>query len=211
MGNLDYQFFYRRNLPHYQPPGATLFMTFRLAGSMPKEVLDRLIEEAERIDKELAGITDKYEQTRRADFEQQRLFEKWDKALDTPTAGPMWLKEHRIATLVAESLHYRDKEVYDLDAYCIMSNHVHVVCKPLEISDGGFQPISKIMHSLKRHSARQANLILEREGEFWQHENYDHAVRSEAELSRIIQYVVNNPVQAGLAEKPKDWKWTYSK
>jgi putative transposase len=54
-------------------------------------------------------------------------------------------------------------------------------------------------------------LILEREGEFWQHENYDHVVRSEAELSRIIQYVVNNPVQAGLAEKPKDWKWTYSK
>jgi REP element-mobilizing transposase RayT len=67
------------------------------------------------------------------------------------------------------------------------------------------------MHSLKRHTAHEANLILGRDGTFWQHENYDHFARDEAELERIIKYVLYNPVKAGLVKEQKDWKWTYCK
>jgi len=65
------------------------------------------------------------------------------------------------------------------------------------------------MQSLKRYTAAKANKILVRRGPFWQHENYDHIVRNEHELERIIVYVLNNPVKAGLVKNRDDWKWNY--
>jgi len=185
MSTLEYQLFYRRHLPHIQPPGATLFITFRLAGSISTEVLQRLLTEAERGETVLARIPDPQERARRAYLEQRRLFGKWDTALDTAQSGPFLLCDPRIAELVTESLHHRDGQVYDLDAFCIMPNHVHMVYTPLPKADGTYHALSAIMHSLKRYTARQANLSLGREGSFWQRENYDHVVRDEAEWRRL--------------------------
>ena len=69
--------------------------------------------------------------------------------------------------------------------------------------------ISSIMHSLKRYVASEANQLLGREGTFWQHENYDHVVRDEGEWRRIVKYVINNPVAAGLVKQWEDWEWTF--
>ena len=71
--------------------------------------------------------------------------------------------------------------------------------------------MSTIMHSLKRRTAREANQLLNREGDFWQHENYDHSVRDDKERLRIVNYVLSNPVKAGLVYRPEDWEWTYCK
>ena len=209
MRNLEYRLFYRYHLPHYQPPGATLFVTFRLAGSIPRAVLAELLAERERVDATLARISDPAERRQRVDWENRRLFGLWDTALDTADQGPFWLREPAIANLVAESLHYRDGRVYTLDAYCIMPNHVHLVCTPLAKPDGTYHALAAILHSLKRYTARQANELLGREGQFWQHESYDHVVRDEDELRRIVTYVMNNPVKAGLATTWEDWPWTY--
>ena len=65
------------------------------------------------------------------------------------------------------------------------------------------------MTSIKGYTARQANLILERQGYFWQHESYDHIVRDPAELDRIRRYILNNPVKAGLVDEWRDWPWSY--
>jgi putative transposase len=208
---LRYQHAYRRHLPHFQPPGATLFVTFRLAGSIPSEAQEQLRLEAEQTDEILAGIADPDERARRAYLEQRRLFGRWDAVLDTAQSGPFWLRDLRIASLVAESLHYRDGQVYDLDAFCVMPNHVHLVFTPLSKMDGTHHALAAITHSLKRHTARQANLLLEREGSFWQHESYDHVVRDEAERERIVTYVLNNPVKAELVERWEEWEWTYCK
>jgi len=51
--------------------------------------------------------------------------------------------------------------------------------------------------------------VLNRSGTFWQHESYDHVVRGDKELIRIAEYVLNNPVKAGLCERWEDWKWNY--
>jgi putative transposase len=211
MGTLEYKLFYERHLPHYQPPGATLFTTTRLAGSIPAHVLEQLQVEARQIQARLDSILTAQARSQQAYVEQRRMFGRWDSVLHTVRNGPLWLREPRIADLVAESLLYQDGRVYDLDAYCVMPNHIHVVFTPLPRADGGYHAISAIMHSLKRHTARQANLVLAREGQFWQHENYDHVVRNEAEWRRIIEYVLNNPVQAGLVEHRQNWKWTYCK
>jgi REP-associated tyrosine transposase len=92
-----------------------------------------------------------------------------------------------------------------------MPNHIHIVFMPLEESKDKYYSLSKIMHSLKRHTAREANLILGREGAFWQHENYDHFARDDGELERIMKYVLYNPVKANLVPEQTDWKWSYCK
>jgi REP element-mobilizing transposase RayT len=211
MSTLDYQLFYRRHLPHIQPPGATLFVTFRLAGSIPAEVLEQLIKESRRIEAMLDKIPDPVERRRRAYEEQRRFFGKWDKALDTAQSGPFWLREDCIAAVVAESLHHLDNRKYELDAFCIMPNHGHLVFKPLPKADGRYHAMSAIMHSIKSFTANKANSLLGREGAFWQGESYDHVVRNEAEWRRIVNYVLNNPVAAGLVPRREDWKWSYCK
>lgn len=206
---LAYQLTYERHLPHIQPAGATLFVTFRLAGSLPQTTRDQLREEAERAQTALAGIADEPDYKQRQYKEQKRLFGRWDATLDQATNGPDWLRQQHIATLVSKALKYRNGLVYALDCYCIMPNHVHVVFTPLQKEDGTFHALSRIMHSLKRHTAREANKLLGRQGPFWQHESYDHYVRDDGELCRIRQYVINNPVKAGLADHWQAWPWTH--
>jgi hypothetical protein len=67
------------------------------------------------------------------------------------------------------------------------------------------------MHGMKRQSAWDVNTILGRKGAFWQVESYDHYVRNSDELARIVQYVLNNPVNAGLVDSWEVWPWTYWK
>jgi REP element-mobilizing transposase RayT len=208
---LSYKSYYRRQLPHIQPEGATVFITFRLADSLPVEVVARLREERDQAEKRINQIADGKERENQLDLEHRRYFGKWDDALDAFSCGEKYLSDARIADLVAESLHHRDGKVYDLNAFSVMPNHVHLVCTPLEEEQGLYFSLSKIMHSLKRHTAYESNLLLMRSGAFWQHENYDRYVRDEAELERIIKYVVYNPVKAGLVADWKSWKWKYSK
>ena len=207
----DHRFYYRRNLPHYQPKYATVFVTFRLAGSIPVTVLEQIAYAHSQAVKGLNQRSDAPDHKARLHEEQRRAFGKWDAALHTVSCGPRWLEDPRLADLVAESLRNLDGSHYDLLAYCVMPNHVHAVFTPLLNSDGTTHSLAAIMHSLKRHTARKANLILGRQGEFWQHENYDHVVRDEGECARIVAYVLNNPVKAGLVDEWQDWPWSYLK
>jgi REP element-mobilizing transposase RayT len=208
---LVYKFSYRRRLPHIQPAGATFFVTARLAGSLPVEVVERLRREREQTDLELEKIADQNERKERTYLESRRFFGKWDDALDKSNTNIKYLSDLRVADLVSESLYYRDNKVYELIAFCIMPNHIHVVFKPLEESKDKYYSLAKIMHSFKRHTAYEANLLLERNGEFWQHESYDHFARNEAELERIVKYVLYNPVKAGMVDDWTKWKWCYCK
>ena len=65
------------------------------------------------------------------------------------------------------------------------------------------------MHSLKSYTAKEANKVLNRTGEFWEHESYDHYVRDEAGHERIVKYILQNPVKAKLVENWQDWRWSY--
>lgn len=175
------------------------------------EVVERLMRERERINRELAKITNNKERTEKAYIESRRLFGKWDDELDKSTTDVKFLSDPRVADMVVESLHFRDGKVFDLIAFCIMPNHGHVVFTPLEESRDRYYSLSKIMHSFKRHTAHEANLILGRSGAFWQHESYDHFIRDNAELERVVKYVLYNPVKAGLVKEQTNWKWSYCK
>ncbi|MDE0424326.1 MAG: hypothetical protein OXN25_05620 [Candidatus Poribacteria bacterium] len=235
MNQFDYKSFYRRNLPHIQPPGATFFVTFRLAGSIPQVVFQRWKAEQDQLESEKlrrlelqnSECLTAVEQTI---FERKReWFRKFEKMLDIAQNGPVWLKDARIAKEVAERMHYLDGRLYHLDAYCIMANHVHIVFTPLPIQVSGvrqtesvltndhdaqtksscYNTLSSIMQSLKGYTARRANQVLNRHGTFWHHESYDHAVRNPDEWQRIITYILNNPVKVGLVGEWKEWQWSY--
>ena len=235
MNHFDYKSFYRRNLPHIQPPGATFFLTFHLAGSLPRSVLQQWKAEKLRLlnlESNSDRVTDErkiFEEKEKSDEWKRQWFRKIEKTLDDAQSGPVWLKDDQIAKVVADSMHYLDGKVYHLDAYCIMANHVHVVFTPLPIqplnvartfslrdNDNDAQTkslcyntLSSIMQSLKGYTARKANQRLGRRGAFWQHESYDHCVRNPNEWRRIITYVLNNPVKAGLVDDWEKWPWNY--
>ena len=211
MSNLEYRIFYRRNMPHYQPPGATLFITSRLANSIPRKVLEKIVTEADHQKHRIDQIENSEQQREELGSLRKLLFAKWDDALDNSKSGSLYLGDSRIAKIVFDSLCYRDGRVYELDAICIMPNHIHLVCKPLPTPDGEYHAISKIMHSFKRYTAIEANKIIGRKGQFWQHENYDHVIRNDTELHRVILYLINNPVKAGFVSSWEDWEWTYCK
>ena len=105
--------------------------------------------------------------------------------------------------------------LYKLWAYAVMPNHVHVLLQPKPVADLGegdavkFISLSNITKRLKGYSAREANKLLGRQGRsFWQTESFDHWPRDEDEFYRIIAYIENNPVKAGLANSPEHWPWS---
>jgi REP-associated tyrosine transposase len=69
--------------------------------------------------------------------------------------------------------------------------------------------VSEILQNLKRYTAVECNKLVHHSGSFWQHESYDHVVRNNGELNRIVKYVLYNPVKAGLCERWDDWEWSY--
>ena len=204
----------RRRLPHWYRPGAAHFVTYRLAGSLPAPALVRLREELKADLRRLRGPSNR---DRRA-VAHKHAFAAYDRLLHE-SAAVRHLADPRVAELVAGNLHHGDGRLYTLLAYCVMPNHVHAVFVPhepdderpepadLEIAPAG--PLTRIMHSLKSYTAHEANRILERTGPFWQRESYDHWVRDDEELLRVVEYVVRNPVTAGLAERFEDWPWTW--
>ena len=176
----------------------TLFVTCRLTGSLPQDVVTRLRQETDFVKVQLAKLGDDALRAEELYAEYRRAFGRFDRALDRADIGPTWLKEEAIARLMVDALHHRDGKQYELIAFCIMLNHLHIVFTPLQAESGEPVALETIMHSYKRYTAQQANKVLQREGEFWQHESYDHVARNADELERIVAYVADNPVKAGL-------------
>lgn len=218
--------FYRRHLPHWQPPGATFHVTFRLDGSLPRHAVEELRQRREEMEKELTRVKDTEAGSRlRKDF-RWKIFEKFEALLDGESRGPHWMNKPEIGEIVRNALHYYDRVRYDLIAFCVMPNHVHVIItsagspEPTSGDDGkgdgsgvpsNLYVVSEIFGSIKKYTARRASRILHRSGAFWQDESYDHVIRTQEELERTIEYVLNNPVKAGLVNSWEEWRWSYIK
>ncbi len=183
-------------LPHWTKDGAMYAVCFRLADSVPAHVLESW--QAER-----ASIMNAAQQQNRplTDVEINRLqelfSERVEKYLDAGH-GACWLRDPTIAKVVEGALQHFDGERYRLLAWCVMPNHVHVVVQPI-----GGSKLPDILHSWKRWTAREANKVLNRTGEFWQAEYYDHLVRNEAELRHVVEYAFENPEKSGF----EGWEW----
>ncbi|HLP78675.1 MAG TPA: PHP domain-containing protein, partial [Candidatus Paceibacterota bacterium] len=171
-----------RRLPHWQQEGATYFVTFRLADSLPREVYeDWRRERAEAL-----------RQVGQASSLSDELREKLESELDQGY-GECSLQDTGVAELVERALRHFDGERYLLGSYVIMPNHVHVLVRPVME-----HKLSDILHSWKSFTATEANKQLGRSGPFWQDESFDHIVRDEQQMERFHRYIVENPVKARL-------------
>ena len=186
------------NLPHWRRDGATYAVTFRLADSLPQDVLQRwkaereyTVRRAEQMGRPLSEI----ELCRLNELHSERV-EKW---LDQGH-GSCILRDGRVARLVRDAMMHFNGERYDLLAWCVMPNHVHAVLRTYPGRD-----LSKILLSWKGFTGKKARETLGTvgDGDFWQKEPYDHLVRDEQDLSHHIAYVLQNPLAAGLI----DWPW----
>ncbi len=128
----------------------------------------------------------------------------FDRLLDRASTGPLFFSKPEVGNMVVEALRYRESSLqhYQLHAWVVMPNHVHILITPLIA-------VSKLMHSLKLYTAAQANQLLSRTGQpFWQDESYDRLVRNDSEFQKVVRYIERNPVTAGLARIPEEFPWS---
>ena len=233
--------YYRRHLPHYQPEGETYHVVFRLAGSIPASVLEELRFQKDLEEKRRLKIENGHERDRLAREYHREYFKRYEQLLDGHLRGPFWLRKPEIAEIVAGSIKSLDKKKYDLIAFSIMPNHVHMVFElvrrfseptpngrdgvpsntaalrrasdPTTGNSGSVvsHRVTDIVGSIKKYTSLRANRVLGRRGAFWRSESYDHVIRDSAELDRTIEYVLMNPVRAGLCNDWREWKWSYVK
>ena len=199
----------RGYLPHLELADSIYFVTFRLAGTLPKKVVEELQEERrttlEIVKTQNRKLTDQ-EEARLKYLESTNIQRYLDKGI-----GNCWLKEPSVAEMVKESIHYFDGSRYVSHALCIMPNHLHWLLTPMCESNSSSRvdsPLISIMHSIKSYTSHQANKLLKRHGRFWSKEYYDHLVRSSEEFGRLLIYILENPVKAGLCRRWDEWPWT---
>ena len=172
----------RGYLPHRDESGLTQFVTFRLADSFP----EALRSEWEHLWK----IEDDRE--RRAELE----------AYLDKGRGECYLRRPEIAQLVENNLRQFSGDRYELCAWVVMPNHIHVLFKV------GTVPMAKIVGAWKKHTGRLANKLLGKQGAFWAEDYFDVFMRDAEHERKTVRYIENNPTKAKLVLDAKEWLWS---
>jgi REP element-mobilizing transposase RayT len=209
--------FRRRHLPHWDVAGHPFFITACLEGSLSAVGLKRIRQYREELEsrprpQDLSD--DEWEHRKH-----KLLFAFVDKLLDhgSPVTH---LTDDRQAEIVQNAFLHFAGERYKLFAFVVMPSHHHwlflpderwsveAVQRSRESKSGLRTPREIISHSIQSYTATMCNRVRGETGAYWQTETFDHWARDEAELLRIIQYIELNPVAAGLAARPEDWRWS---
>lgn len=186
---------FRRNLPHFYSKDTVYDVTFRLANTIPKHILQKYNDLKEQIIKQ---------------GKKNHINNLYNSYVDTYLGcidnSNNYLLINSIRKEVSSAIMYHDKKPCIIIAYCIMPNHVHLI---INTNNFPYTPLGKILGSIKQFSAKKANHILGKKGQFWHHENFDHQIRSKNELAEGIEYIKNNPVNAKLVLDWNNWEGTF--
>ena len=176
-----------RYLPHWHQDGRYVFVTFRLADSLPQAKLREYAIEKEQWFKLHPRPWSKEDEKEYY----RRFFDTFDKWLDS-NYGSCLLADSRYRTIVEKALHYYDGTHYELVAYVVMANHVHLLVRML-----GEVDVRRVIQSLKSFTAKEINKVAGTQGRIWQSESFDRIIRDKHHLHRVIDYIFrNNPTLA---------------
>ena len=183
----------RGYVPHYDEGGVFQTITYRLEDSVPACVLHRLREELNNLPAE------------RMEVERRKRMEE---LLDTGY-GSCLLRRPEAAELVVENWRHFHGKRYDLLAYVVMPTHCHVLIRVFS----GF-PLGRIVQSWKTFTGRRLgamapDVFRETGGRVWQRGYWDRAIRNEEHFRNALDYIVNNPVKAGLVKTVEEWPWSF--
>jgi len=189
-------------LPHWRQTGCTYFVTFRLADSIPRIVLEDIEDKRIRWLKSRAINPDDLNwksQLAKLPICEQRIYDEVVASLVNSSLdechGSCVLKEEAVGNKVAHALNFFHGERVLTGDFVVMPNHVHVLLTPIT----GFE-LEDILHSVKSYTANEINKLLNRNESFWQRESYDHIVRDAEQLEAYQQYIGVNPLKAKLRE-----------
>lgn len=176
---------HRHHLPHWQQGDAWIFVTWRLADSLPTALLEKWQRER---NKWIGFHPEPWDEETECIY-QERFSDRIDEWLDAGS-GACVLKQSNCAKVVSEALHHFEGHRYQLDCYVVMPTHVHVLFRPL-----GAHKLDQIIHSWKRHTARVMNRILETNGTLWMADYWDRLIRSKNHFQRIRDDILTNPAK----------------
>ncbi|QNE41246.1 hypothetical protein F1C16_17650 [Hymenobacter sp. NBH84] len=193
------------------PPGETLFVTFRLAGSL-RHAIGRQLHADLQTDMELSragGLTDEQQQLARQRA-QKRFFAQFDAELDRAEVGPTYLEKEKLAEIVAGELLMLEEQGFWALAFVVLPNHVHAV---LHLPAGSGLSIYKSLKLLHQRTATQCRRHLRHqlppEADFWQIGSYEYPVQDADELTRILAYVQHHAQRLRLPPRFHDWPYVY--
>jgi putative transposase len=123
--------------------------------------------------------------------------------------------------IIYENIKHYNKIKYELFAFVIMEDHVHLIFQPNEISEGLYFNLSEIMQSIKGFASKQIikyiknneqNLDLKLEvNKVFQSESFDRIIRNDDEFNEKLNYILNNPVKRGIVKDCYSYKWVWFK
>jgi REP element-mobilizing transposase RayT len=177
-------------LPHWQQQGATYFVTFRLADSIPPHALGQWRDERAAW---LRTHPEPWDSKIESEYHRRfsGALEQW---LDQGHGGCL-LRRPDCAKVVAETLRHFEGERVVMISFVVMPNHVHAV-----FVQNPEWPLEKLIRSWKGFAARQINKLLERSGSFWQRDYFDRLVRDDQHFANCVRYVRRNPEKARLTQ-----------
>jgi putative transposase len=178
----------RGYLPHWDLPHSLQAITFRLADSVPAA----LIEQWKR---ELASVSD-------VQARQQQLHRLISKYEDSGYGSAILVQKECACIIQEELKRFHDKH-YKLLEWCIMPNHVHVM---IALKDD--QSLPQIVKQWKGSTAHEINRFMNTSGILWHPDYYDRFVRDMDHYYNCRIYIRNNPVKAGLCERPEQWPYS---
>lgn len=184
---------------HWSQAGTVVFITFRTADSIPREVLQRWeLEKCEwlrrrnlDIGKHWSEVVPTLSEKDKGDF--QKEFHRCREAFLDTCHGRCLLKSPALAQIVAEALMHFDRLRYRLGDFIVMPNHVHLLAV-FRAAEEMHDQCASWLH----YTAVQINRQLGEKGKFWQQEPFDHLVRSPEQYDYLRQYMADNPRQAHL-------------
>jgi REP element-mobilizing transposase RayT len=135
-------------------------------------------------------------------FDENRVKQqKIDTYLDNSNSGAYLYGE--VLEELKEYIHSKDKDIYDLVAYSIMPNHVHILFKEIK-------ELSECMRVLKGGSSYAINRLLNKKGNFWTKDYYDKLIRDEKHFEVVYNYIKNNAIKADLNDAKNRFYGLYS-
>ncbi len=174
---------HRYRLPHWHQDGTAVFLTWRLADSLPESVVEKYKELREHW---LARNPQPWSTEQAIEYNRKFILPLEEK-LDAHH-GECALRNPQISQIVSDAFHYFDKERYQLDAYVIMPNHVHLLIVLRQD-----HPLDKVIQSIKSYTAKEINRAMGRSGKLWQRGYWDRLIRSEKHLAWTRNYIAKNP------------------
>ncbi|MCF7815334.1 MAG: hypothetical protein K9N09_12215 [Candidatus Cloacimonetes bacterium] len=204
-----YREFYRRNLPHYQPGNGIFFITTCLAKALSTKIISELKQRKIDFQNMIKKVSENQKIFVLKEFHRS-YFRDFESFIHSQSKKD-WLIRTSIQQVIKENLLFWDGVRYKLIAFCIMPNHLHLMIKPFQKGKHMYESLSKIMFTMKSFTANECNKILDRSGQFWLHESYDHYIRNFKDYEYHLKYLLENPVKSNLVNKWKDWNgnWLY--